>query len=621
MLVSLENVAFGYGGNLIFSGVTFAINEGERVGLIGANGEGKTTLIKLISGELEAEQGAVIKKNGLKIGYLEQNGGYLSGNTVYGEMREVFKEELSAVEKLSSLSAQISQTPYPSREYDALSAKMQSLHKFLSARDCFDVDVKIKTVLNGMGFSEMYGRVIDTMSGGEKTRLKLARLLLENPDLLILDEPTNHLDITTLFWLEEYLKSYKGGIFVVSHDRYFLDKTVGRILEIENKRLTSFSGNYTKYKILKADLYARQLKEYEAQQEERAKLQDYVDRNIVRATTAKSAQSRVKQLERMEILEKPFTPPKPPTFRFEYEIQPYERVLEIDGLNLEIGGKRLITKGKLNVKRGEKLALVGENGTGKSTLLKQILKTDPAIKVGRFVKFAFYDQESANLNGENTVLQELWERHVGYTQTEARSALARCGLFADDMDKTVKSLSGGERAKLSLCVLECERGNVLLLDEPTNHLDLPAREGLEKALKDFDGTLIFVSHDRYFISAVAQSIAEIEGGTLNRYEGGYESYNETKKKAQSVQVTPKREPEKTSYRSKKERAEEENRKRLVKKLEEEISVLENEEAEINRQLSLPEIVCDYVLVNGLSKKLEGIKLQLDKLYNEYEKVI
>ncbi|MDE6441600.1 MAG: ATP-binding cassette domain-containing protein, partial [Clostridia bacterium] len=452
MLITLDNVAFGYGDNLIFSDVSFAVNEGERIGLIGANGEGKTTLIKLILGELDADEGSIIKKNGLKAGYLEQNGGYVSGNTVYGEMLEVFREELSAVDKLNTLSAQLSVTEYPSKDYDVLSAKIESLNKFLSARDCYDVEVKIKTVLNGMGFSGMYDRVIDTMSGGEKTRLKLARLLLESPDLLILDEPTNHLDISTLFWLEEYLKSFKGSIFVVSHDRYFLDAVTGRILEIEDKTLTSFSGNYSKYKILKADLIARKWKEYEALKEERAKLQDYVDRNIVRATTAKSAQSRVKQLEKLPMPEKPYTPPKPPCFSFTYEVQPYERVLEINGLNLVRGDKKLISDGNLTVLRGQKIAIVGENGTGKSSLLKEIVEgNNPSIKVGRFVHFAVYDQEGANLNTKNTVIGELWERHVLFTQTEIRSALARSGLFAEDMQKQVCALSVGERAKIALC--------------------------------------------------------------------------------------------------------------------------------------------------------------------------
>lgn len=618
MLVTLDSVAFGYGGNLIFEKVSFALNEGERVGLIGANGEGKTTLIKLILGEIECESGSILRKNGLKIGYLEQNGGYSSGNTVYAEMRAIFGEELAAVEKLSALSAELAVAE--GHEYEVLSAKLESLNKYITAHDCFDVDVKIKSVLNGMGFKDAYDRVIDTMSGGEKTRLKLARLLLEAPDLLILDEPTNHLDITTLFWLEEYLQSFKGAVFVVSHDRYFLDKTVGRILEIENKRLTSFSGNYSKYKILKAELYERRLKEYEAQQEERAKLQDYVDRNIVRATTAKSAQSRVKQLERMEILEKPYIPAKPPVFRFTYEVQPYERVLEIKSLDLERGGKKLIENCSLVVKRGDKLALVGENGTGKSSLLKEIISGNPAVTAGRFVRFAYYDQETANLNGENTVLAELWERHVGYTQTEARSALARCGLFAEDMDKPVKALSGGERAKLALCILECEHGNVLLMDEPTNHLDLPAREALESALKNFSGTLVFVSHDRYFISALAESIAEIEGGKLNYYDCGYGEFTESKKSAEPAEQPEKRERS-GGYRSRKERAEEEKQKQLIKKLEAEISALEGEEAEINEKLSDPEISADYVRVNELLQKLESIRTQTELLYKRYEEVI
>lgn len=620
MLVTLDNVAFGYGDNLIFEKVSFAINEGERVGLIGANGEGKTTLIKLILGGLEADEGSVALKNGLKIGYLEQNGGYESGNSVYTEMLGIFKDELSALQKLSSLSAELSLLPFPSREYDVLSAKIENINKFIAARDCYDVEVKIRTVLNGMGFTNMYERVIDTLSGGEKTRLKLARLLLERPDLLILDEPTNHLDIATLFWLEDYLQSFKGAILVVSHDRYFLDRTVSRILEIENNRLAQFSGNYSKYKVLKAERYARQLKEYEAQQEERARLQDYVDRNIVRATTAKSAQSRVKQLERMEILEKPFTPPKPPTFAFEYDISPYEQVLDIVGLDLERGGKKLIENGYLSVKRGEKIAIVGENGTGKSTLLKEILRGNKSIKVGRFVKFAFYDQESANLDGENTVLAELWERHVGYTQTEARSALARSGLFAEDMQKKVKSLSGGERAKLALCVLECEKGNVLLLDEPTNHLDLPAREGLENSLKEFDGTLIFVSHDRYFISALADKVVEIEGGKLNYFDGGYDLFNAEKKKLNEIKNN-ERPAKKSAHRSGKERAEEERKRQRLKKLEEQIAECENEERKINAMLADPEIAADYIRVNELLKKLEAIKFQLDIFYNEYGDMI
>lgn len=630
MLITLENVAFGYGDNLIFSDVNFAVNEGERVGLIGANGEGKTTLIKLITGELAADSGEVIKKNGARIGYLEQNGGYDCANTVYCEMLEVFKEELAAVEKLEVLSAKLAEIDYLTPEYAALSAQLEHLQSFIASHDCYNAEVKIKTVLNGMGFENCYNQVIDTMSGGEKTRLKLARLLLEQPDLLILDEPTNHLDITTLFWLEDYLAAYKGAVLVVSHDRYFLDKICTRILEIENKKLSIFTGNYSKYKILKAERNARMLKEYEAQKEERAKLQDYVDRNLVRATTAKSAQSRVKKLEKMEILEKPYIPPRSPKFVFSYDTSPYENILKITDLNLKIGDKSLICGGQLNVRRGEKVALVGENGTGKTTLLKSIIRGgNPRIEVGRFVKFAVYDQEGANLDGENTVLAELWDRHLGYTQTEARSALARCGLFEEDMQKQVKSLSGGERAKLALCILESERGNVLLLDEPTNHLDLPARESLEKALQEFDGTIIFVSHDRYFISALAQKVVEIENRKLTYYDGGYEFYNERKrlmreraaKEEELAKIAERENDRQNAYRTKKERAAEARKKERIKQIEADICAVEEQESAINIQLSDPEICADYKKVCELTAKLQNLKNRLDELYKEYETML
>ncbi|MCH5146809.1 MAG: ATP-binding cassette domain-containing protein [Clostridiales bacterium] len=629
MLVSFESVAFGYGDNLIFSDVSFAVNEGERTGLIGANGEGKTTLLKLICGELLPDSGKVYLKNGAKVGYLAQNGGYSSGNTVYNEMKEVFAEDFSAVSKLSDLSAKLAVLDYSSREYSQVSAKLEAVNKFISSHDSYNVEVRIKTVLNGMGFGDCYNQVIDTMSGGEKTRLKLARLLLEEPDLLILDEPTNHLDISTLFWLEEYLQTYTGAVIAVSHDRYFLDRLCTRTLELENKKLNTYTGNYSKYKILKAERVERLIKEYEAQQEEIAKLQDYVARNIVRATTARSAQSRVKQLEKLDVLEKPYIPPKPPVFRFTYSERPYENVLTIENLNLEIDGKSLICGGQLSITRGQKVALVGENGTGKTTLLKAITNGNKQIVRGRYVRLALFDQEGLNLNPENTVLAELWERHVGASQTEIRSLLARSGLFEEDMQKKVKSLSGGERAKLALCILQSENANFLLLDEPTNHLDLPARESLEKALKEFDGTVLFVSHDRYFISAVADRIAEIEDKKLNTYAGNYQFYNERKaelrkKTAEAEELAKyceREEKKNESYRSKKDRAEEAKRKERIKKTESEISALEAEEAEINNSLADPAVLADYKKVQELSARLLEIKNALDALYNEYANMI
>ena len=630
MLITFNSVNFSYIGDPILEDINFTINEGERIGLIGENGAGKTTLLKLITGGLFPESGAVQKKNGATVGFLEQTGGLEADGTVYSEMLLAVQPQMSAVSRLAKLSEELSSADYGSAEYKQLSSRYESLEKYIAAHDCYNAEVRVKTVLGGMGFNGLYEQKVSTMSGGEKTRLKLARLLLEEPDLLILDEPTNHLDIKTLFWLEEYLAAFRGAVLVVSHDRYFLDRVTSRIFEIENKKLTSFPGNYSKYKILKAEKIALELKEYEKQQEERARLQDYVDRNIVRATTAKSALSRVNRLERMEILEKPYAPPAPPRFRFTFPVNTAELVLDINNLDLEAGGKTLFKGASLSLRRGRKLAVIGENGTGKSTLLKLIAGGGNLnCTLGRFIRLACYDQENANLNADNTVLAELWERHVTSSQTDVRARLARCGLSAEDMYKKVSELSGGERAKLALCVLEAEEGNVLLLDEPTNHLDLPARESLERALKEFEGTLIFVSHDRYFITALADCVAEIEGGKLTFAECGYEAFLELKKERAAEEeraLAAARQDEylkrrSESYRSKKERAAEAGLKARIKKIEADIAEKEGEEAEISNLLADHSVTADYRRVEELCARLEVIKKEQEELYKEYETLI
>ena len=597
--------------------------------MIGPNGEGKTTLIRLILSELEPEDGRIFVKNGIRIGYLAQNGGYDSENTVFEEMKEIFAEDIRALDSLRETEKKIAAAEEGSDEYRALSGKYEALNKLIAARDSYRYEIRIRTVLNGMGFSEFYNQRISTMSGGEKTRLKLCRLLLEEPELLILDEPTNHLDIKTLFWLEEYLAAFRGAILTVSHDRYFLDKIVKEIYELENGKLCVFKGNYTKYKLLKAEKNARLLKEYEKQQEEIAHLQDYVDRNLVRATTAKSALSRVKKLEKMEVLEKPKLPPSPPRFSFSYAERPYERVLEVAALELKAGERTLLKDASFTVMRGEKCAVVGDNGTGKSTLVREIVRgKNPAVKAGRFVKIACYDQENANLNPENTVLGELWERHVLWEQTKVRNILAQVKLDAGDMDKKVKMLSGGERAKLALAVFECENGNFLILDEPTNHLDLPARESLEDALKAFDGTVLFVSHDRYFIQALAGKIVELADGKIAEFKGTYEEYNACKAAAKEAKEAEEKaalpaapKPKDGGYRTKEERAAETKKRLRIKQLEEEISALESEESDINAQLALPEIAADYARLSERCKRLEEVKSALDNLYEEYETLI
>lgn len=631
MLVSFQNVSFGFEGSVLFSDVDFSVSEGEKIGLVGGNGEGKTTLLRLILSKLSPESGEIFKKNGMRVGYLEQNGGFDSSRTVFEEMHALFSEDEKAISDLREMESRLSSVEENSIEYRELAQKYDRLTRFVDSRDSYHVEVKIRTVLNGLGFSSFYDHVISTMSGGEKTRLKLCKLLLEEPDLLILDEPTNHLDIQTLFWLEEYLSSYRGALLVVSHDRYFLDRTVQKIFDLERGKLTVYTGNYTKYKRLKEEATARAQKEFDKQQVEIAHLNDYIARNRVRATTAKMAQSRIKQLDKMEKLDEPKTPVSPPSFSFTFETDPAKEVLTFQDYCLTVEDKALFSHADFTLLRGEKCALIGENGTGKSTLIKQIYAhTDEKIRLGRFVKIGYYDQENANLDPNNTVLAELWGRHVLWSQTDVRKLLARSGLFAEDTEKKVRSLSGGERAKLALAVFSAENGNFLLLDEPTNHLDLPAREALEKALKDYQGTILFVSHDRYFISAVAGKIAEIKDKRLTVFDGTYEAFCEKKRSSEPIvrnepsEKTVKSETreapvaEVKSYRSKEERANDAKKKERARQIEKELESLEAEEKKITEELSTSEVSANYALLKEKCDRLEEIKQRTDELYEEYE---
>ena len=621
MLISFENVSFAYRDVPILQDVSFSLHENESVGFIGGNGEGKTTLLRLLLNELTPDEGNIFRKNNLKIGYLPQNGGLESEGTVFSAMSEVFEEDRRLISRLEQAQAAFSRAD--EKERISLASELESLQRRIDARDSYHVEVRIRTVLNGMGFEEMYDQVVSTMSGGEKTRLKLCRLLLEEPELLILDEPTNHLDIKTLFWLEDYLTSYRGAMLIVSHDRYFLDRLTARTLELERGKVLSFKGNYSKYKVLKEELLKQQWREYEKQQEEIAKLQDYIDRNLVRATTAKSALSRVNQLERMEKLEKPVPPPKPPRFVFEYDTQPYERVVEVHHFDLCIDGKRLIKDADFTLLRGEKCALTGENGTGKTTLLKYLLHESDKVQHAKFVRIGYYDQENADLDPEDRVLDAFWGKNSLMTQTDARKLLAQAGIEAEDVGKKVKELSGGLRAKLELALLESRRGNVLFLDEPTNHLDLPAREALEEALKRFDGTILFVSHDRRFIEAIANKIALIEDNALTLYSGSYREFLDGRSaEKKPAPLKEKVEKEKTpvqGYRSKENRARDAKRKQRTKEIEERLEALEAEEAALNEELAAR--AADYTAVKEITEKLEMLRSESDALYEEYETLI
>ena len=457
------------------------------------------------------------------------------------------------------------------------------------------------------------------MSGGEKTKLKLCRLLLEEPDLLILDEPTNHLDLITLFWLEEYLSSYKGALFVVSHDRYFLDKLTSRTFELENGKLNSYKGNYSKYKILKEERYKTELREYEKQLEKTKKLKEYIDKNLVRATTAKSAQSRVKQLDKIT-LDKPIPPKEPPRFRFSYETKPYERVLFAPEFDLYAGEKPLLKNAEFTLMRGEKCALTGDNGTGKSTLIKFLLSGDKRVSVGKFVKCAYYDQENAALESEATVIDDLRFRFPLFPLTEAYSLLAQSGIDSDDALKKVKELSGGLKAKLALAILQAQKGNFLILDEPTNHLDLLSREALESALKEFDGTLLFVSHDRRFIESIATSVYCIENGTLTKFNGGYSAFLESNRQKNVPEKTaPVKKTENESYRSKEERAREARKRQRVCEIETRLTKIEEEQERINADLII--FAADYAKVKEITDRLNSLQEESDRLYEEYGTLI
>ncbi len=615
MLVRFDNVTFSYTGEPVLRGASFQIDEGERVGFLGGNGEGKTTAIKLLVGELDPERGEVVRRSKLKIGYLEQSGGFESESTVYGAMEEVFEEDKELIARLEE--AQAAMAKADENAFRILSARCEALEKRIAARDSYSYPVRISTILNGMGFEDVYGQEVRSMSGGEKTKLKLCRLLLETPELLVLDEPTNHLDIKTLFWLEEYLSSFKGALLVVSHDRYFLDRLTSRTLELQGGELVSYKGNYSKYRVLKKERYESLLRAYEKQQEEIAKLQEYVDKNIVRATTAKSALSRVNKLERMELLEKPLAPPAPPRFRFLYGEKPHEKVLEAANFDLSVGGKTLLKGAEFTLLRGEKCALVGDNGTGKTTLLKYLLSSPRAVW-GKYTRVGYYDQENAELDEGERVLDAFWGKNVALSQTEARAILAQAGLTAEDVQKKVRELSGGLKAKLSLALLEARRANVLLLDEPTNHLDLEARESLEEALRAFDGTLLFVSHDRRFIERIATSIACIEGKALTRFFGSYEEFLQTKKEP-AAKPAPEPKPKTEGYRSKEERAKEAQRRERTKKIEARLEEIEGLLKELD--LALAENAADYKKVREISEKQAALQEESDALYEEYEALI
>ena len=633
MLVSLQEVGVSFGAVTILKDVTAEVQENSRIGLIGANGAGKSTLLNTICGIQEYETGEISRKPSLNIGYLKQNSGLSGSNTIWDEMRSVFQPILEAQQQMERLHDRMANCEPDSEEYRMLSREYDRNLAYFEGNDGYLIDVKIKTVLNGMGFEDKDSQtVISTLSGGEKTRLALAKLLLSEPELLILDEPTNHLDFKTLQWLEDHLASYKGAIIVVSHDRYFLDKTVREIWEVEFQGLRVFPGNYTKYKELKAELMARWEKEYEAQQEEIADLNDFIAKNLTRASTSKMAKGRIKRLEHMELIDRPREYKKEISLRFDFNRDPVKEVLLVENLSLTVGEgterKHLFDHLSFTIQRGEKIAVIGENGIGKSSLLHALrgeLAPDCGkIRWGQEVKASYFDQENRQLHPELTVLEELWSRWPRKTETEIRNMLGRVLLQGEDVYKKVSVLSGGERAKLAFAILMMEHGNFLMLDEPTNHLDLRSKEILEDALREFKGTLLFVSHDRYLLKAVPDRIIEIFSDHVEVFNGNYDYYLEKQQEKaalQAAQPAVKQEKEEkvvSGYRTKQQKAEEAQRRARLRQVETRVEELEQEIAAIEESLQHPErFEGGYREMEEECERLDSLREELNQRMEEW----
>lgn len=639
MLLNVEHLYKYFNGQALLKDIDFTVEDREAVGLIGINGCGKSTLLNIITGSEGYDKtpeglGSVNIAGKASIGFLRQNSGLNSELTIGEEMKNAFAPLLETLDKMKVLEKKMAD----GGDIDSISHEYAELSSYFEARDGYRIDVKIKQVLNGMGFgSTPTDRVISTLSGGEKTRLALAKLLLEEPNLLILDEPTNHLDFETLMWLEDYLKGYKGAIIIVSHDRYFLNKVCTRICEIEQGRLTSYRGDYSSYLVQKKMNSERQLKEYEAQQKEIAKLEDYVAKNLVRASTSKMAKSRQHMLDRIERIDKPLMYTKPPKIKLEYDIEPTKDIVRVVDCPLVVGEgadkKELIKSLTMNVRRGEHVAIIGANGIGKTSILKLIQGIIPHeggnISWGGNVKISYFEQEHAILDPRKTVLEEIMDRYPRLSEQQARSVLGAVLLTGESVFKPISVLSGGERAKLCFAIMALNRGNVLVLDEPTNHLDLNTKEVLEDALAEFGGTIILVSHDRYLLNKVASRIIEIKHDEVNSYEGNFDAYSEAvnaarQLKMQSEAEIKRAEEEKAykenkarQYRSKEQRAADAQKRNRIRELEKEIEDTEVLIFELENAISDPEIASDYSKMSEKCKELEEAKTALDEKMDEW----
>ncbi|WP_163882411.1 ABC-F family ATP-binding cassette domain-containing protein [Paenibacillus favisporus] len=649
MLLQASGIKKLFGITPVLEGINLQVQERERIGLVGVNGAGKSTLLQILAGEMSYDGGQIYKSKETTIGYLAQNSGLQSDRTIWEEMLDVFTPLIETEKELRVMEQQIADPAVMDnpKKYQDLLDRYASRSDWFKDHGGYEMETRIRSVLHGMGFGSFAPETpIATLSGGQKTRLALARILLQAPDLLMLDEPTNHLDIATLTWLEDYLRAYSGSLLVVSHDRYFLDRLVTTIVEIERHQSKRYTGNYSRYMELKAAEYESQMKMYEKQQDEIAKMEAFIQRNIVRASTTKRAQSRRKALEKMDRMDKPLGDLKKAHFSFEVEYMSGKEVLQVRDLSVSFQPPKALFKDvSFDLRRGETVALIGPNGIGKSTLLKCLIGTSQpqtgAIHWGTKVKIGYYDQEQTNLNPSNTVLEELWSAYPHMEEARIRTVLGNFLFSGEDVLKKIAALSGGEKARVSLAKLMLLEANMLILDEPTNHLDLFSKEVLESALIDYEGTLLFISHDRYFLNKMAERIIELHPEGTEHYLGNYDDYVAKKQELEELSqealeqaggAGAKNSPSKpeaandnsdksgvSSFEADKQaKREERNRQRRLAALEEQIQSLEEEISELEAEMAKPEVYQDYVALQEHQQQQEEKKSQLETIYAEWE---
>ncbi|MCK8607735.1 ABC-F family ATP-binding cassette domain-containing protein [Apilactobacillus ozensis] len=636
-ILQIKNVTKRFLGKDIFTKVNLNIQENSKIALVGRNGVGKSTLVKMIMGLQSIDDGQIIKNKNLSIGYLQQNSGLNSDKNIIEEMENVF-EDLKAEEKnIHNLENKISDINIINNEQEFnritnLYAKMQA---DFERKNGFGYKAEIRSVLHGFGFGEeTYNKKINRLSGGQQTQLAMAKLLLEKNDLLILDEPTNHIDVKTINWLETYLKSYDGALLIISHDRYFMDKVVTEVYEMTNGNLEYYNGNYTYFTKEKIARQQQQFKQFEKQQKEIKSMQEFVNKNIVRASTTKRAQSRRKQLEKMDRMDKPNSNDKSARFKFNINRQSGNNVLNIKNLDVGYSRTPLLKNINMEIKRHQRIAIIGPNGSGKSTILKtivgQIPKINGEIIFGAGVSIGYYDQHQKLLHGEKDVLHELWDDYPTIPENKIRTVLGSFLFSGEDVEKNVKKLSGGEKARLLLTKLSMHHDNFLILDEPTNHLDIDSREVLEKALEFFEGTILFISHDRYFINKMATSIVEIANHNSKNYLGNYDYYLD--KKAEEKELLAQKNKDKNDFEQSKNESstkkaylmDKEEQKKLRKlkrdseKIEHQLNELEETKNDLQQDMTNPENISNINKLNDLQNKIDNLNIEITSLENKWE---